>query len=122
MREFLRKHLSRRLLALSEGEIAALTAAMRQLGVGSQGEAEALARFHQDCLNGVLCETRQNSLLPKHTAVAGWKHRALSFLEQDGVQPMPKDRGAEQGDVDGPLECSLALGMVAAEARLCVAV
>ena len=23
---------------------------------------------------------------------------------------MPKDRGAEQGDVDGPLECSLALG------------
>ena len=30
---------------------------------------------------------------------------------------MPKDRGAEQGDVDGPLECSLALGMVAAEAR-----
>ena len=35
---------------------------------------------------------------------------------------MPKDRGAEQGDVDGPLECSLALGMVAAEARLHVAV
>ena len=34
---------------------------------------------------------------------------------------MPKDRGAEQGDVDGPLECSLALGMVAAEARRRVA-
>ena len=30
---------------------------------------------------------------------------------------MPKDRSAEQGDVDGFLECSLALGMVAAEAR-----
>ena len=30
---------------------------------------------------------------------------------------MPKDRGAEHGDVDGPLECSLALGIVAAEAR-----
>ena len=30
---------------------------------------------------------------------------------------MPKDRGAEQGDVAGSLECSLALGMVAAEAR-----
>ena len=28
---------------------------------------------------------------------------------------MAKDRGAEQGDVDGPLECSLAPGMVAAE-------
>ena len=30
---------------------------------------------------------------------------------------MPKDRGAEQGDVDGPLERSLALGMMAAETR-----
>ena len=30
---------------------------------------------------------------------------------------MPKDRGAEQGDVDGPLQCSLALGTVAAETR-----
>ena len=31
---------------------------------------------------------------------------------------MPKGRGAEQGDVDGPLECSLPLGMVASKARL----
>ena len=30
---------------------------------------------------------------------------------------MPKDRGAEQGDVDGPLESSLAPGMVVAETR-----
>ena len=30
---------------------------------------------------------------------------------------MSKDRGAEQGDVDGPLECCLALGLVAAEVR-----
>ena len=36
---------------------------------------------------------------------------------EEGVSPMPKDGGAEQGDVDGPLECSLALRMVAAEAR-----
>ena len=34
---------------------------------------------------------------------------------------MLNDRGAEQGDVDGPLECSLALGMVAAETRMRVA-
>ena len=34
---------------------------------------------------------------------------------------MPKDLGAGQGDVDGPLECSLALGMVAAETRRRVA-
>ena len=30
---------------------------------------------------------------------------------------MPKDRGAEQGDVGGSLECSFTLGMVAAETR-----
>ena len=34
---------------------------------------------------------------------------------------MPKDRAAEQGDVDGPLESSLTLGMVAAETRMRVA-
>ena len=37
MGEFMREYVSRRLLALSEGDIAALTTAMRQLGVGSQG-------------------------------------------------------------------------------------
>ena len=41
--EFLRKYVSRRLLTLSEGEIASLVTAMRQLGVGSEGGAEALA-------------------------------------------------------------------------------
>ena len=55
------------------------------------------------------------SLTFKHEAVTGWKHRALFFVEQDGVQPMPKDRRAEQGDVDGPRECSLAPGVVASE-------
>ena len=64
---FFRTYVSRRLLSLSEGEIAALMTAMRQLGIGSQVGAEALAIFHQ------------------------------------------RDRGAEQGDVDGALECSLAL-------------
>ena len=47
MGEFLRKYVSRRLLALGEGEIAALATAMRQLGVGSQGGAQALAIFHE---------------------------------------------------------------------------
>ena len=55
--------------------------------------------------------------LPKHTATAGWTHRNLSHVEQEGLPPMPKDRGAEQGDVDGPLECRLAFRMVAAETR-----
>ena len=47
MGEFLRKYVSRQLLALSEGEIAALTVAMRQLGVGSRGGPKTLAIFHQ---------------------------------------------------------------------------
>ena len=47
MGEFLRKCVSRRLLALSEGESASLMTATRQLGVGSQSGAEALAIFHQ---------------------------------------------------------------------------
>ena len=45
--EFLRNYVSRRLLALSEGEIAALTTSMRQIGVGTQWAAEALAIFTQ---------------------------------------------------------------------------
>ena len=45
--EFLRKYVSRRLLALSEGEIAALTTSIRQIGVGTPGGAEALPIFHQ---------------------------------------------------------------------------
>ena len=82
MEEFLRKYVSRRLLALSEGEIAALT--------------------------------------PKHTAGAAWKHRNQFYVEQERLLPLPNDRGAEQVDV--PLECSLALGMVAAATRMCIAV
>ena len=147
MGEFLRKYVSRRLLALSEGEIAARTAAMRQLGGESQGGAEALAIFHQlifdELASGAfdtpLARTKMDerscfvlfvwravrnsaiSFRPKHAAVAGWKHRALSSVEQKGAQPMPKDRGADQGDVDDPSECSSALGVVAAEAPMCVA-
>ena len=128
MEEFLRKCVSRRLLALSEGEIAALTTTMRQLGVGSQGVAEALALFHQllydewaagalreplarikvdekNCFGMIewkaVTEAASRFLL-KHTAAAAWKHRNLSHVEQEKQAPMPKDRGAEQGDVDGP--------------------
>ena len=52
------KYVARSLMALSEGEITALTTAMRQLGVGSQGGAEDLAIFHQflfdECTSGTL--------------------------------------------------------------------
>ena len=130
-------------LALSEGQIAALTTSMRQLGVGTQGGAEALAIFHQvlydELAAGSLTEPLARiqvdekncfgmierkavreaapQFLSKHTAAAAWKHRNLFHAEQEGLAPMPEDRGAEQGDVGGLLECSLALGMVAAETR-----
>ena len=37
--------------------------------------------------------------------------------EQEGLPPMPKDRGAKQGHVDDLLECRQALGLMAAETR-----
>ena len=51
MGEFLRKFVSLRLLALSEGEIAALTTSMRQIGVCTPGGAEALAIFRSSAMN-----------------------------------------------------------------------
>ena len=98
---------------------------MRQLGIGSQGVANALAFFHQDewasgSLNEPLARINVDEkncfgmiewkavreaasrFLPMHTAAAGWKHRNLSHVEQEEVSPMPKDRKAERGDVDGP--------------------
>ena len=47
MGELVRKCVSSRLLALSAEETASLMTAMRQIGVGAQGGAEALATFHQ---------------------------------------------------------------------------
>ena len=137
--EFLRKYVSRRLLALSEGEIAALTTSIRQIRVGTSGSAEALAIFNQllydewmaGSLRKPLARIKVNEkncfgmiewkaaprFLPKHTSAAAWNHRNVSFVEQEGFSPMPQDRGAEQGDVDEQLKCSLAFGMVAAETR-----
>ena len=97
-------------------EIAALMTGIRQVGVGSQGGAEALAIFHQllydelasGSLNAPLARIRVDEkncfgmiewnavrkaaahFLPKHTATAGWKHRVLSHVEREGLPPMPK--------------------------------
>ena len=96
------------------------------MGVGSQGGAEAFAIFHQLIfdewtarsletplarikVNEKNCfgMTEWNAVRSQQAAVAGWTHRALSSLEQEGVESMPKDRSVEQGDVDAPLEYSL---------------
>ena len=114
-----------------------------QIGVATQGGAEALAIFHQllhdewmtGSLSGPLARIKVDEencfgmtewqavreaasrFLPKHTEAAARKHLKLSHVEQEGLSPMPKDCGAEQGDVHDPLECSLALRSVAAETR-----
>ena len=117
--EFLRKYVSRRLLALSEGEIAALTTSMRQIGVGIPSGVGALAIFHQllfdewmagslsgplargkvdekNCFGMIESEAVREAasrFLRKHTAAAAaaWKYPNLSHVEQDRLPPMPKD-------------------------------
>ena len=109
------KCVSRRLLALSEGEIATFTASVRHLGVGSQGGADALAISHQIIFDGWTSGTLDTPLarikvdetncfgMIEYGAV---RNSASNLLPKYAArQLMPKDRGAEQGDVDGPLEC-----------------
>ena len=100
---------------------------MRQIGVGTQGGDDCLAIFHQllydewmtGSVSGPLARTKvdekncfgmiewkavreaPSQVLPKHMAAAAWKHRNVSYVEQEGLLPMPKDRGAEHRDVDG---------------------
>ena len=81
---------------------------------GSQDEPLARIEVDEHFYFGMMgCRVVREAasrFFPKHTAAAAWTHRNLSLVEQEGLAPMPKDRGAEQGDVDGPLE-----EMVAAE-------
>ena len=143
MGEFLRKWVSRRLLILNEGDMARVMTAMRQFGNGVPCGTETIAIFHQllhdmwqagelptalarikvdekNCFGMLRWKSIRKAAkeaLPRHYAVASWKHRGASFVEQEGVEPAVKDRGAEQGDVDAPLESSLTLGEVASNTR-----
>ncbi len=58
--------------------------------------------------------------LPRHYPALCLKHSAVSHAEQDGCEDTPKDRGAEQGDVDGPLECAITLATVAVKVRAAI--
>ena len=116
MGEFLRKYVSRRLLKLSEGQIAASPWLHQVLFdewmTGSLSGPLARTKVDEKNCFGMIerqaVREAASRFLPKHTAAAAWKHRNPSHVEQEGLSPIPKDRGAEQGDVDGPLECSLA--------------
>ena len=99
MGEFLRKYVSRRLLALSEGEIAApggAVAIFHQLlfdewMAGSLGEPLARVKVDEkNCFGMVEWEAVREAasrFLPKRTAAATWKHRcpmALANADVDG--------------------------------------
>ena len=143
MGEFMRKYVSRSFNALSESDIEMVMVAMRQLGLRTSGGPDAFAIFHQvlydvwkaellprplarikidekSCFDSLEWDSVRKAALeahPRHAAVAAWKHAAVSYVEQEGVQGQPKDRGAGQGDVDGPKECALTVGLVAGQAR-----
>ena len=123
MGEFLRKYVSRRLLALSEGEIAALTTSMQQLGAeGSLTEPLARTKVGEKNCFGMIewkaVREVASRFLPKQHC-GGWMETigTCPTLNRRGCRQMPKDQGAEQGDVDGPLECTLGRPLLASGTR-----
>lgn len=107
MGEFLRQYVSRRLLALNDNGIGRLMIAIRQLGNGGSGGAETLALFHEllfdewsagglsvplarikvdenNCFGRIewrAIRDASRQTVPRHTAVACWKHAAASFVK-----------------------------------------
>ena len=93
MGEFLRKYVSRRLLALSEGEIAALTTSMRQIGVGTPGGAEALAILHQLLYH----EWMTGSLSGPLARIKVDEKNCFGMIEWKAVRFLPKRGGRRRG-------------------------
>ena len=111
----MRKYVSRRLP--SEGEIAALMTTMRRQSstISKKRNGQSLetpsAQIKVDeklIRDDRVARISATSTLSKHAAVAGWKQRAVSFVEQEGAERMQGGRSAAQGDVDDLTECSLA--------------
>ena len=104
---------SRRLVVPSEGDSdeAGRRARLEEWMSGTLDTRQARVKVGATNCSGMISwsavRKSAGGSLPKHAAVGGWKLRALSFLEK-GVKLIPKSRGAQQRDVDGPLECSLA--------------
>eukprot|EP00971_Amphidinium_carterae_P263010 5218179-Amphidinium_carterae.1 len=143
MGEFMRKFVAKRLHVLGRPDLDKLMLHTRQLGVGMSGGAEALALLHQcvfdlwesGCLPSKLARIKidlanafgslewdsiraaSQQHLPRHHAVMCSKHAHKSVVRQDGLGAAVKNRGAEQGDVDGPAECAVLLAAAATRTR-----
>ena len=99
------------------------------MGVGTAGGAEAVYHVHaavddtfrKGLLAPLVCmqvdesncfgnlersHIRDNTedFLPNRAAALRWKQRFQSYIHVSDTTSVEKDRGAEQGDVDGPLE------------------
>ena len=91
--------------------------------MGTPGGAEALVFFHQllhdewmtGSLSGQLASARGGVAVSSQSTQQQRKHRNLSHVEQEGLPPMPRDRGAEQGRRRRPRGVHLAIRLVAAE-------
>ena len=143
MGEFLRKWVGKRLQAVAGARISAAMGRLRQYGVGVQGGMEALALFHQllyrmwsggtlarplvrikvdekNCFGSLEWDAVRRAMrdtLPHMQLAVCYKHRWASHVEMGEGGKLAKDRGAEQGDVDGPLEAAVTLGRVAVWAK-----
>ena len=116
---------------------------MRKYGCEVPGGAEAIIHFRNflmalarsDKLSGPLCTSdidQRNFLesleweflghdvsdaFPKRGAALAWKHTEATLMHRMGATPYRSDRGTDQGDVDAPLEASLAQGGIARKTR-----
>ena len=76
-----------------------------------------MKRIASGRLNGTPSGALPSPTYPRHGLVVAWKHSRASLVEQKDLESIEKDRGAEQGDVDGPLEASVVLADIACQAR-----
>eukprot|EP00969_Alexandrium_andersonii_P111960 4945146-Alexandrium_andersonii.AAC.1 len=55
--------------------------------------------------------------VPHLAAPTSWCQTRPSQVEQPGAEPHRKDRGAEQGDVYGPIRCGVSMAELNADTR-----
>ena len=144
MGEFLRKYVTRRMLAVDKLRIQCSMTNARQWGVGVSGGTEAIIHTHYAIeelfFKGKLprpiaaIQVDQNSMfgslewsgirdaildeVPNFAASTSWKHSSSSYIEQPHLPDHAKNRGAEQGDASAPLEAGATQAGIARKARI----
>ena len=143
MGELLRKVPSKRILAGSKASVDAAVLGARQWGVGADGGAEGIIHTHlalerlffkgdlpralavlqvdaENCFGRLENDAIRAEMInevPELGPAVAWKHRQTSYVEQPGVTPQVKNRGAEQGDTFAPAETGVTLAALGRRAR-----